>query len=485
MRLPLLLLALAALAPPAHAQRRLVPEQYPTIQAAIDAAADGDTVLVRDGRYVENVTFDGKEVVVASYFLLDRDLAHVEATVIDGSSPASPDTGSVVRFLSGEGPGAVLEGFTLTGGTGTKWLDEHGAGTYQEGGGIIVALASPTIRYNRIVDNEAIRVCGGCQGAGGGGIRVGDGRPLIEHNVIADNDAMYGGGIVMNWTSGTIRNNVVVRNRVYPAVAGAPTFNGGGLWLSGPNPASFGPTVVEHNVIAFNDSRAAGGAGTAGGVLLQQTGLTVRHNIIWGNTQQAGPGWSNQGGVTLTNSGYNDSEGQLLNGTGNVSVDPLLDPATFALGAGSPAIDAGDPAPAANDPEGAAPGFAAPPAQGTVRADMGVYGGPYARTLADIPTAANDGPGAAGLHLRATPNPFAESVALTFELAAAGPVTARVYDVRGAHVTTLAGGLRPAGPQALVWDGRDAAGRPAAAGVYLYVVEAAGRRLTGRATLVR
>ncbi len=65
------------------------------------------------------------------------------------------------------------------------------------------------------------------------------------------------------------------------------------------------------------------------------------------------------------------------------------------------------------------------------------------------------------------PNPFRASTAVAFALARPGPVDAAVYDVMGREVRVLAGGLRlEAGTQRLVWDGRDAAGREAGAGVY-------------------
>ncbi|MGB6647827.1 MAG: hypothetical protein WBG01_04735, partial [Bacteroidota bacterium] len=107
-----------------------VPSQYPTIRAAIEAAVDGDTVLVAPGTYAENINFAGKNIVVASRYIVSGDPLDIAATIIHGGSPVDPDTASCVLIVSGEDTTAVLEGFTLTGGSGTKWTDEHGAGVY-------------------------------------------------------------------------------------------------------------------------------------------------------------------------------------------------------------------------------------------------------------------------------------------------------------------------------------------------------------------
>ncbi len=163
----------------AYAVIRNVPGQYSTIQAAINASQNGDTVLVAQGTYHENINFRGKNITVASTFIINGNRNSILNTVINGSTPVNPDTASCVLIVSGEDSTAVLEGFTLTGGKGTKWIDEHGAGTFVEGGGILITLSSPVIRNNFIVDNEAITRPAGTTSAGGGAIRAGDSSPLI------------------------------------------------------------------------------------------------------------------------------------------------------------------------------------------------------------------------------------------------------------------------------------------------------------------
>ena len=188
MKSVLLLIALAVLAGSAWSTVRNVPGAYATIQAGIDASINGDTVLVAPGTYQENIVFRGKRIVVTSWFALYSDPGYIQSTIINGGSPAFPDSGSCVRIVNGEDSTAVLQGFTLTGGHGTLWQDEHGSFRYWEGGGVLIALCSPTIRFNIIRDNN-VNMTGG-RSTGGGGIRLGDGSPHIDNNIIIRNAGM-------------------------------------------------------------------------------------------------------------------------------------------------------------------------------------------------------------------------------------------------------------------------------------------------------
>ncbi|MHC4946317.1 MAG: right-handed parallel beta-helix repeat-containing protein, partial [Planctomycetota bacterium] len=130
-----------------------VPDDYPTIQEAIVAAANGDEVLVAAGTYVENIDFLGKAITVTSS-------QGAASTVIDGGNPPEPNYGSVVYFHSGEGPDSVLEGFTITNGTGTFFEYEPGEWRYC-GGGIFCENSSPTITDCEITLNATDHYGGG------------------------------------------------------------------------------------------------------------------------------------------------------------------------------------------------------------------------------------------------------------------------------------------------------------------------------------
>jgi hypothetical protein len=98
----------------------------------------------------------------------------------------------------------------------------------------------------------------------------------------------------------------------------------------------------------------------------------------------------------------------------------------------------------------------------------------FFETSTAVPPTASAGPLATRV-LPAYPNPFNPSTSLRLELAQAGHVAWRIFDVRGGLVRTLLDGELAAGRYVRSWDGADAAGRPVASGVYYAVVDAPQR----------
>jgi alpha-tubulin suppressor-like RCC1 family protein len=82
-----------------------------TIQYAIDRSRNGDTILVEKGKYKENIIFRGKEIILASRFILNGNKQFIDSTIIDGDS-----AGCVVRIINGEGNGTQVSGLVIQNG---------------------------------------------------------------------------------------------------------------------------------------------------------------------------------------------------------------------------------------------------------------------------------------------------------------------------------------------------------------------------------
>ncbi len=334
-----------------------VPADYNTIQGAIDAAVTNDTVLVAPGTYTENLKLTAKGIVLASHFILYRNPAYILNTIIDGSQPSHADTASCILIYNTDPRSVKVQGFTITKGNGTRWRDPHNSNFYREGGGILCQYASPVIQYNLIIDNDAIdRTL--VSSAGGGGIRIDGGNPQILNNAIMYNRGRYGAGIVLNYTYGILKNNIIAYN------SGGEDYGGGGVWKNNGNIA-----VLENNTIINNSSTSFGG-----GIVVANASLSMRNSIIYGNTASSSSQIYLATGGSLT-ANYCDIQGG-YSGTGIIDADPQLKGTYLYFESTSPCIDSGDPSTFYNDIEDSdTPGSALWPAFETLRNDMGAYGG--------------------------------------------------------------------------------------------------------------
>lgn len=448
-----------------------VPADRPSIGAGIHSSSNGDTVLVSPGEYFENLNFRGKKIVVTSLWYLEQDTSFIRTTIINGSRPAQPDSASCVIFSSGEDASTVLQGFTLTGGTGTKWRDIHNGYYYREGGGILIELSSPVIRHNMIVHNKAIATTGGVQSAGGGGIRIGDGKPQILNNIIAYNQGKYGAGIVLNYTGVTIRNNLIAFN-----TGGNEFFGGSGIWSY--NVHGTDERIIENNTIAGNEAATG-----TGGVLAYSCTLKLRNNIIWGNKPAARQTMNAEGGSVQAV--YCDVQGGLA-GKGNINLDPLMDADSFQLTGSSPCIDKGDSTDIYNDPEDVLnPGMAKLPAKGTVRNDMGAYGGQGASITGFISSGIPSGipstliPDSPQL-LQNYPNPASDYTIISYSLPRADPVVLSITDLSGRTISDYRIGLSTPGLHQFQLDVS-----ALQQGNYLYCLEACDQKVVKRMMVVK
>ncbi len=273
-----------------------VPGNQATIQAGINATTNGDTVLVADNTYFENINFNGKAITVASHFLMDGDTSHISATIINGSQPNHSDSGSVVYLVSGEDTTSILCGFTITGGTGT-YLPYANA---WDGGGIICWNAGAKIINNYIENNSIVSPAW----AGSGGIGV---SPLDSHYwvIIKHNRIKYNITQGVNWTlgaaivifaNGVIEKNIIKYNEgknlngANPALVSAVVHFGGDSTGSNRNTIRIINNVVSNNSVIsdFTGSHGAGIHGVGSQAII--TGNTITNNTGDGITHALGGG---------------------------------------------------------------------------------------------------------------------------------------------------------------------------------------------------
>ena len=242
-----------------------VPDNYPKIQDALAAAATGDTIIVRSGRYVENINLLGKEVHL-------RSEDGPAATVIDGG-----DRDTVVRIDGGEGPACVLEGFTITNGRNT----DVGTQSQGDGGGITIVYSSPTISGNWILGNVSQH---DANGHSGGGLCSVGGGPTIVGNVFRGNYAAKGGGLrIHGGTVSVVEGNLFERNLAVDLINAGSA--GGGAMVEG-------ACLVQDNLFLYNKTEWRGGGLEASASV---NSPTIVDNVFIGNHGSEGGGLSVSG----------------------------------------------------------------------------------------------------------------------------------------------------------------------------------------------
>lgn len=467
----ILVLALFLFASGFQAAIKNVPSQYSTIQSAINAAVNGDTVLVAPGTYNENINFRGKNIVVTGTYYQFGDPSLINSTIINGGSPVHPDTVSCVIISNHEDSTTVLQGFTITNGKGTLWDDEHATGNrYREGGGILIQYSSPIIQNNIIRNNEAINNSGAA-GAGGGGIRMGDSNPKILNNIIMLNKGLYGPGLVLNYSGGTFKNNIIIQN------TGGSTYSGGGaFWINGTAPNT--QRLIENNTILNNTSSLNNGTG---GILVSGSNIIARNNIIRGNTSGNNTQILVSGGSASVT--YNNIQYGYV-GAGNINLDPLFADSNYILQPGSPCVDKGDSSIIYNDlPDQGNPSNARYPSRGGVRNDIGAYGGPLAKLLTNqligINPVSTEIPQSFRLYQN-YPNPFNPVTNIKFDIPENSNVTLTVYDLNGKIVSELNYGYLNKGSYNYSFNGNEIS-----SGVYFYTLSSQGFSITRKMILVK
>jgi hypothetical protein len=352
---------------------------YRTVQAALDAAHDGDDLWIGNSYYSENLAVRRANITMTGGFTGGE-----QTGVPLGDSPtALSGTGADLPTLSVT---ASATGFQMTGFTvryssrrGAIRCDATGVGIHYntitengvaggDGGGIVCRQGSEaTITHNFITKNKARH---------GAGIQARGASVFIVNNVIEENAASFdnagqpdevgdeGGGILVLGGTAVIKNNEIAYNTASAmARASAPdtvSARGGGIAVAGAD------VRITNNTVAFNDVKAGAetggpaGAGNGGGIYLAGAGLLANNIIAFNTVTGTGAGFT-AGGVSVSpgapdavtvatnlfHANSPDGSAAFVGANGNLSGDPkFVGPGqffyNFRLQPGSPAIDSGD-----------------------------------------------------------------------------------------------------------------------------------------------
>jgi hypothetical protein len=297
---------------------------YASIQDAVDAASDGDVIMVAAGTYTgvnvrprNDITSTGvvtQLVYISKTITIQGGYTTTNWTTSDPT--ANPTT------LDAEGKGRVLyitgdisptvEGLRLTGGNAAGLGGEQHS--YGAGGGVYVISASATIRNNWVFSNTAFyggglylydsattlngnTVISNAGSMGGGGLYLYGSAAVLNSNTVISNAALLGGGggLFLDSSAATLNGNIVASNTT---IGG----RGGGLQVF------YSPATLSGNTISANSARRGGG------VYLYSSPATLGGNTISGNSDYY---FGGGGGLLLIISDATLSGNTIISNTSN------------------------------------------------------------------------------------------------------------------------------------------------------------------------
>jgi len=407
-----------------------VPDDAPTIQAGINSAVAGDTVLVACGTYYEH------DIAMKSGICLRSETGYPDCVTIHAGQAGRVLVCNNLDSL------VIVQGFSFTGGQAPP--------TYPLGGAMAIFRSRISISYCSFSSNRA--------DAGGAmtcyAPEIGQSFVTLRHCVFDDNTANYGKGGAISADSQT---SLVMESCLFAN-----------------NEAVFGGGAVScREASIFNCTFVNNSSASQGGALCVYSGeVEIENSIIafssegegiYCSSEEIQPNLTccdvigNQGGDWI------GCIADQMGVAGNIAKDPL-----FCDSAGGDFhLDVMSPCTMENNPG---------------CGQIGAYPANCGTSSTDEDDSALRAVSMAQNH----PNPFNPQTTIAFELPKREAVTLSVFDISGRLVRELiTAESHTPGRHEVVWNGRDDVGRQVASGTYFYRLEAGSYSETKRMVLIK
>jgi hypothetical protein len=378
-----------------------VPQDYPTIQSAIDSAADGDVVKVAAGTYDESVNLNKSGVTLLGdghNSIIEGDPGLPAVYCEDITSKMTLIANFTIRGSSGVRCAGNVDSLRIENNAISVSADpvNYGYGVYMESGGSSYVAGNFIANCGRAIYGEGNNILwivdnkiDSCRMPGGGGVCLNgpangpnatikrneisrcldgainlynDACGTVVNNIITNNDSTDGAAAIKVIDSHMdLYNNVIAYNHA--------TGNGhSGVIIDGAGRFNNISNYLLNNLFYMNDGTSR--PGTASAISMWGASNALYNNIFVGNSKADAVIYSNGVGMhsfynndMWSNTCTQDTIGLWEMGN-NISDDPLfISSSDFHLSPGSPCIDTGNDDVWHKDSDG-------------TRADMGIYGGP-------------------------------------------------------------------------------------------------------------
>ena len=309
-----------------------------SIQAAVDAAQDGDEIVVAPGTYFENIMVEGKDITL-------RSSGGSEATIVTALNPNN----AVVR-IEGGNTDVIVDGFTLTGGThpnlGLMYI--NGSATVQVANCVFADSATMGVS----VQGNSTVVVAGCvfsQLSGTGALWSADTMTIADCTFV-NNTAVAGGALYFsNNATPIITGCVFAGNNATTSIGGAIYFSHGNdatvtncVFIENEAILAGGAIYASESNPMISNCTFSGNIGLGGAIFSDEFSFPeIRNSILWDNF----PFQIYDSDSLTTVIFCNIEDGWEAPGSfGVIDADPLFADAAngdYRLQAGSPCIDAG------------------------------------------------------------------------------------------------------------------------------------------------